>query len=250
MPHCTTQDAFSVVKDLTRNLSLLSVLNSDEQCQDKGCFNYWIVINKRYFLEKFKNECLRRLETLDIALQTLCAVCDAHPVDCTTFVFKWALDEFLKLVEYVTEGWLFYLINFIWFLSFLDLENSNSIIHFTISQIPFSLYNLILSPLQLPIKSDLNDIDVDSLEEVIKDESNIKSTNNFLLFLDGIKRIKNLSSINFEKSTNLISLSENNAGWTCYKIARCALRCGHWRNIALPLLEEIFKTVNFKFVKF
>lgn len=105
MSHCTANDAFSIVKDLTRNLSLLSTLNLDELYQDKGLNNLKIYIRKN--LEKLKNECSRRLETLDIALQTLCALCDAHPDECVAFVSKWSLNEFLKLIEYATTEGIF-----------------------------------------------------------------------------------------------------------------------------------------------
>lgn len=50
--------------------------------------------------------------------------------------------------------------------------------------------------------------------------------------------------INNKDFKNIFDSANTNIGWTCYKIARCALRYGHWQNVAFPLLEEISKDVK------
>lgn len=95
------------------------------------------------------------------------------------------------------------------------------IIHFIISKIPFSLYNLILFPLQSSNDCFLID--------------------DFQLFLNGIEKLI-INGINLNV-TNVI-FSEKNTGWICYKIARCALRYGHWQSVAFPLLKLVLKNVK------
>jgi len=56
-----------------------------------------------------------------------------------------------------------------------------------------------------------------------------------------------LNQSNDQNLTNFAGqiISNNFNYWTIYKIARSALRFGHWRYLALPLLEKIQTSVGF-----